>query len=119
MTEDDRQTNERIARACGWAPCVYGWCRMCGPNHDTAQTPRVPDYLADPSRLPEMEKLCEDRGWSIYTFNTLDHPGGSARTRVVRLSCMYKGLRSRADGTTTQRAFARALDAALQAEEGE
>ena len=112
MADDDRRTNETIARACGWFPCAYGWCRTCGPDRDTGQTPRVPDYIADPARLPEMWALCREK----YRVCSIVYPDGFADVEVWNGYGVLKGYWNGPLGF--QDAFARALAAALESGEG-
>ena len=113
MADDDRRTNETIARACGWFPCAYGWCRTCGPDRDTGQTPRVPDYIADPARLPEMWALCREKKylWSMGE----DYPVEEA-SYWAKVWGWFRVPNEKAADVKPQRAFARALADALESE---
>ena len=144
MDKDDEQTNERIARACGvdfgekpeheWlrgddgeidhfafengyhnglmcARCYHSHCEHCHAE-DAAAGPcnvKAPDYLTDPARLPEMWALCEAKGWEWF----LDSAVGRIEIHAER---WYTRHRNDANGNPVT-AFARALAAALQAEE--
>jgi hypothetical protein len=107
MTDDDRRINETIARACGWAEFTHGWAQT---NLASIQLPDPPDYIADPARLPEMWALCTVKNYDAWVKTQL-------RLRPDDVAFMA-GVQGRWYGSDDdpQRAFARALAAAIDSE---
>lgn len=146
MDETDRRTNETIARACGvdlteypahdWATngkgridylayeaayhngpvckrCGHSYCKHCSRDGAEKRLPcrtPLPDYIADPARLPEMWALCKAKGWA-WAFG--DGPKKGACGSVVVGPTSHTIY-----ADDPQRAFASALAAALESEEG-
>lgn len=117
MDDDDRRINETIARACGWVEGEYDG-GFAGPNCYGWHHPRsgrdigLPDYIADPARLPEMWALCREK----YRVCSIVYPDGFADVEVWNGYGVLKGYWNGPLGF--QDAFARALAAALESGEG-
>lgn len=148
MTDDDRRTNETIAKACGYTwrrtledgaytyffagpgSTLWEFCQGPTPEEVAAwggydsnlfrgSFALCPDYLADPARLPEMWALCREKGQNHgCTYN--DSEGAYIAFVYYDGPRDWAMMRPKktAADDDPQRAFARALADALESEEG-